>query len=170
MISRQGFSLVQSPRSWQIGEAALAKAEEFGRPRWNHIVWILLLVISLTLFYTYTTLQERHYVRRGVPMRFWWSWFKLTRDFRPGSGLLCVCLNWIIAFSASSFAVYRNRVCLWRVCFCICKDRLFFGSGRKDSPWHRSMLQILLSDMTEASTIFLKTYLFPWILTGNLAL
>ena len=51
------------------------------------------LAIPPTLFYTYTTLQERHFVRRGVPMRFWWSWFKLTRDLGPGSGLLCVCLN-----------------------------------------------------------------------------
>ena len=28
------------------------------------------LAIPPTLFYTYTTLQERHFVRRGVPMRF----------------------------------------------------------------------------------------------------
>ena len=28
------------------------------------------LVISLNLFYTYTTLKERRFVRRGVPMRF----------------------------------------------------------------------------------------------------
>ena len=34
------------------------------------IMSILLLVISLDLFYTYTTLQERHFVQRGVPMRF----------------------------------------------------------------------------------------------------
>ena len=39
-------------------------------------------------------------------------WFKLTQDLRPGSGLLCLCLNRIIAFSASSFAACRNRVCL----------------------------------------------------------